>query len=118
MATSETLPTTPAGADVLTVLRALADPKRFRLLTALRAKERCVRDLVDGEALSQPLVSHHLGVLVRSGLVRSRRADGFTLYAVDPEGMAAARAAVGELLDPEALSPVARPGGNQECCAG
>ena len=104
--------------DVLTVLRALADPKRFRLLTALRVKERCVRDLVDGESLPQPLVSHHLAVLVRSGLVRSRRADGFTLYAVDPDGLAAARRAVAGVLDPEDLSPVALPGGNPGCCAG
>lgn len=104
--------------DVQAVLRALADPKRFRLLGALRERERCVRDLVDGESLPQSLVSHHLGVLVRSGLVRSRRADGFTLYAVDPEGMAAARSALADLLDPAALDPVALPGGNPRCCAG
>ena len=107
-----------ADVDVQAVLRALADPKRFRLLGALRERERCVRDLVDGEALPQPLVSHHLSVLVRSGLVRSRRADGFTMYAVDPDGLAAARTALADLLDPEALSPVALPGGNSSCCAG
>ena len=109
--------TTPAGTDVLTVLRALADPKRFRLLCALREKERCVRDLVDGEALPQPLVSHHLRVLVRAGLVRSRRADGFTMYAVDPQGMALAREAVVALLDTDVLDPLALPGGNQGCCS-
>lgn len=114
----EPAPAISADVDVRVVLRALADPKRFRLLNALREKERCVRDLVDGESLPQPLVSHHLGVLVRSGLVRSRRADGFTLYAVDPDGLAAARTALADLLDPEALSPVALPGGNPGCCAG
>jgi ArsR family transcriptional regulator, arsenate/arsenite/antimonite-responsive transcriptional repressor len=111
-------PPRAADVDVLPVLRALADPKRFRLLAALRARERCVRDLVDGESLPQPLLSHHLGVLVRAGLVRSRRADGFTLYAVDPDGLAAARSALADLLDPAALAPVALPGGNQGCCAG
>lgn len=102
---------------MLGVLRALADPKRFRLLAALRQKERCVRDLVDGEQLPQPLVSHHLRVLVRAGLVQSRRADGFTLYAVDPAGMARARAAVVDLLDTDVLDPLALPGGNQGCCS-
>lgn len=111
-------PPRAADVDVLPVLRALADPKRFRLLAALRARERCVRDLVEGESLPQPLVSHHLGVLVRAGLVRSRRADGFTLYAVDPDGLAAARSALADLLDPAALAPVALPGGNPRCCAG
>lgn len=102
---------------MLTVLRALADPKRFRVLCALRQKERCVRDLVDGEGMPQPLVSHHLRVLVEAGLVGSRRADGFTLYAVDPAGMARAREAVVGLLDTDVLDPAALPGGNQGCCA-
>lgn len=109
--------TTPGATEVLTVLRALADPKRFRLLRSLREKERCVRDLVDGEAMPQPLVSHHLRVLVRAGLVTSRRADGFTMYAVDPAGMALARDAVVALLDTDVLDPVALPGGNPGCCS-
>ncbi|MGH8974608.1 MAG: ArsR/SmtB family transcription factor, partial [Acidimicrobiia bacterium] len=103
---------------VVGVLRALGEPNRLRLLGALRQKERCVRDLVDGQGLPQPLVSHHLRVLAEAGLVASRRADGFTLYAVDPEGMDRARAALAGLLDTDALDPVARPGGNQACCAG
>ena len=117
MAHATTATTTAGDADVLTVLRALADPKRFRLLVALREKERCVRDLVEGQAMPQPLVSHHLRVLVDAGLVRSRRSDGFTLYAVDPGGMALARGAVVALLDTDVLDPVAMPGGNQDCCA-
>ncbi len=117
MARAPSVATTPGAADVLSVLRALADPKRFRLLSALREKERCVRDLVDGEGMAQPLVSHHLRVLVGAGLVKSRRSDGFTMYAVDPGGMALAREAVVALLDTDVLDPVALPGGNQECCS-
>lgn len=104
------------GEPVLTLLRALADPTRFRLFHALRSRERCVRDLVEGERLPQPLVSHHLAVLVRAGLVTARRCDGFTLYALRPEGLAAARLTIGRLLDPDALDPLALPGGNPACC--
>ena len=100
----------------LAVLKALADPTRLRLFRALLDKERCVSDLVAGENLAQPLVSHHLGVLVRAGLARSRRAEGFTLYAVDRAGLAAAAAALGRLLDPDGLPPAAFPGGNPACC--
>ncbi|HVL92198.1 MAG TPA: metalloregulator ArsR/SmtB family transcription factor [Acidimicrobiales bacterium] len=102
--------------DELAVLRALADPNRFRLFTAVRAKERCVRDLVDSEGLAQPLVSHHLRVLADAGLVQARRADGFSLYSVDPAGMAAARDALDRLLDPDRLAAMALPGGNPDCC--
>lgn len=117
MATGPCAPTTRDLDGVLTTLRALADPKRLRIWQALREKERCVRDLVDGEGLPQPLISHHLRVLVGAGLVRSRRSDGFTLYAVDPGGMARAREAVAGLLDAEALAPAALPGGNPACCS-
>ena len=106
----------PTDVDVLPVLRALAEPNRLRLFLSLRDKERCVRDLVDTERLPQPLVSHHLRVLADAGLVQARRSEGFSLYAVSPEGMAAARALAMDLLDPGAVSPLALPGGNEGCC--
>jgi ArsR family transcriptional regulator len=107
---------TQTAVDVLPVLRALADPNRLRLFQALRDKERCVRDLVDTEGLPQPLVSHHLRVLAEVGLVQVRRSDGFSLYAVSPDGMAAARVLAMDLLDPDAVGPLALPGGNDGCC--
>jgi ArsR family transcriptional regulator len=107
---------TQPDVDVLPVLRALADPNRLRLFQALRDKERCVRDLVDTEGLPQPLVSHHLRVLAEVGLVQARRSEGYSLYAVSPAGMAAARALTMDLLDPEAVGPEALPGGNEGCC--
>ncbi|MGH9150798.1 MAG: ArsR/SmtB family transcription factor [Acidimicrobiales bacterium] len=107
--------TTGPGAR-LAGLRALADPTRLRIFRALRERERCVRDLVETEHLGQPLVSHHLGVLVRARLVQARRHDGFTLYALDAAGMAALAASVADLLDPVPLAAEARPGGNPACC--
>jgi DNA-binding transcriptional ArsR family regulator len=107
---------TRVGDDVLPVLRALADPNRLRLYLALRDKERCVRDLVEAQDMPQPLVSHHLRVLAEAGLVQSRRSDGFSMYAVNPDGLAAARALAMDLLDPDAVGPLARPGANEDCC--
>lgn len=107
--------TVPAE-DLLVVARALADPTRLRLFLALRETERCVTDLVASEGIAQPLVSHHLRALADAGLVQARRADGFTMYAVSPEGMTAARRLAMELLDPDTIGPQARPGGNDACC--
>lgn len=98
------------------MLRALADPNRLRLFLALLDRERCVRDLVASENLPQPLVSHHLRVLAKAGLVQARRCDGFSLYAVNIAGMAAARSLVTDLLDTDGVGPLARPGGNAACC--
>ena len=104
------------AAEVLTLTRALADPTRLRLFLALRETERCVTDLVETEGLPQPLVSHHLRVLSDAGLVQARRSDGFKMYSVSLEGMAAGRELAMHLLDPDSVDARARPGGNSACC--
>ena len=105
-----------AALDVQEVLRALSEPHRLELVRALRRSEQCVRELVEQSGLAQPLVSHHLAKLVACGLVTRRHADGFTHYALNPAGLAAARAALDAVLDVEALPASARPGGNDTCC--
>ena len=60
-----------------TLLKAVADPVRLRLLSAIRAAdagEACVCDLTPLVGLSQPTVSHHLKVLVEAGPPRAREA--------------------------------------------
>jgi ArsR family transcriptional regulator len=50
--------------------KALADPTRVRLLNILiRNPELCVCDLNANFDLSQPTISHHLGLLKKAGLV-------------------------------------------------
>ncbi|MDQ6948340.1 MAG: metalloregulator ArsR/SmtB family transcription factor [Actinomycetota bacterium] len=102
--------------DVLALTRALADPNRLKIFFALRVTERCVSDLVASQDLAQSLVSHHLTVLLRAGLVQARWADGFKLYALNPAGLAAARALAMQFLDPASVNPHALPGGNADCC--
>ena len=106
----------PAPGEVLPVLRALADPTRLAVFTALFTRERCVRDLADDLGHSQALISHHLRTLADAGLVRSRPWEGYRLYAVDPEAARAARDRLAAFLDPSRLAAVARPGGNPACC--
>lgn len=102
--------------DVLASLQVLADPTRLAIFGALLEKERCVRDLTDALGHAQPLVSHHLRALSGAGLVRSRPQDGFRMYAVDPDGLAACRDRLAAFLDPAQLGTVALPGGNRTCC--
>ena len=69
--------TVTGAADLATVLKALADPARLRLVSMIAAHdggEACVCDLTDPLGLSQPTVSHHLKVLMDAGfLTRSKR---------------------------------------------
>jgi ArsR family transcriptional regulator len=54
-------------------LKALADPARLRILGLLRQRGPMAgRDLVPLLKLSQPTVSHHLGILRDAGLIEDR----------------------------------------------
>jgi ArsR family transcriptional regulator len=73
-------------AQMVRVLRALADPKRFRMVREIaRAGELSCGQLGEKFAVSQPTVSHHLKLLVDAGILRVRQ-EGPTHYiAVDRE---------------------------------
>jgi ArsR family transcriptional regulator len=56
-----------------TVLKALADGTRLRILGLLTTGEVCVCDIHDSLKISQPKASRHLAYLRRAGLVTTRR---------------------------------------------
>jgi len=64
------------------IFKALGDPYRLRILATLsRSKhEVCVCDFTDAFPLSQPTVSHHLGVLRDAGLVECERRGTWVYY--------------------------------------
>lgn len=63
--------------------RALAEPKRRQVLDALAEGERPVNALVESLGWPQPMVSKHLSVLRRAGLVRERRAGRHRIYTLN-----------------------------------
>jgi DNA-binding transcriptional ArsR family regulator len=64
---------------------AVAEPKRRELLDALGEKELSVNDIVELLGWPQPMVSKHLGVLKKVGLVNERREGRQRLYRVNAE---------------------------------
>lgn len=60
--------------------KALAEPNRLAILSALQDGERSVGQLVDSTALGQANVSKHLDVLYRYGFVDRRREGLHVLY--------------------------------------
>jgi ArsR family transcriptional regulator, virulence genes transcriptional regulator len=61
------------------ICQVLADPKRLRLIDALRDGERNVGQLAEVLGATYPNISQHLNVMRDAGLVTSRR-DGTTIY--------------------------------------
>ena len=91
-------PTEEPGAELLDALRALDNDRRLQILRWLKAPTRHFRPQVDGDLeedgvcglliaeklrLSQPTVSEHMRLLVRSGLVRAKRIKQWTFYRRD-----------------------------------
>lgn len=69
-------------------LKALADPLRLRMLSAISTDPRgesCVCDLAELAEVSQPTVSHHLKVLKETGFVTSERRGSWVWYRVDQD---------------------------------
>ena len=93
------------------VFEALGDPVRRHILEVLAEGQQPAGRVVDAvrsrAPISQPAVSQHLRVLREAGLVRVRADGTRRLYAVDPEGVAAARAWLDSLADP--LAAFAQP---------
>jgi len=62
------------------VLKALAEPNRWRIVELLSCEELCVCHLAEEIGVTQPLVSHHLKVLREAGLVESEKHKQWTYY--------------------------------------
>jgi ArsR family transcriptional regulator len=68
-------------------LKAVADPARLRLISMVAAHEdgeACVCDLTEPLELSQPTVSHHLKVLVDSGILSRSKRGTWAYYQLVP----------------------------------
>jgi DNA-binding transcriptional ArsR family regulator len=63
----------------------VAEPRRRRLLEALDDQELTVNEIVEMLGWPQPMVSKHLGVLRKVGLVSERRDGRRRLYRVNAE---------------------------------
>ena len=99
VAASVTPPTTD---DIVPLLRALADETRLKIFALLTKDELCVCEIEDVLGLPQSLVSNHLAVLRRAGLVRWRRDaedSRWIFYRADGKAAAALREKCTSLLD-------------------
>ena len=75
---------------IASLLKALADPVRLRLLSLVASHadgEACVCDLNDAFDLSQPTISHHLKVLHESGLLDRSKRGVWVYYRVVPSAL-------------------------------
>jgi ArsR family transcriptional regulator len=97
------------AAQIASLLKALADPVRLRLMSLVASHpggEACVCDLTDCFELSQPTISHHLKVLHGAGLLHREKRGTWVYYRVRP-------AALTELA--ALITPAAEPASPRSC---
>ena len=75
-----------------TALKAIAAPRRRRILVLVRDRELSAGEIAAHFDVSRPAVSQHLTVLREAGLVEERRNGTRRLYRARPEGLAELRA--------------------------
>jgi DNA-binding transcriptional ArsR family regulator len=73
--------------DCVEFCKALSDGTRQQILVLLLEGERCVGDIVDAFDMSQPTISHHLGILKQFKLVTSRKEGKLVFYEVNRDNM-------------------------------
>ena len=73
------------------VFKALSDENRLMVLEMLQGGEKCACVLLCKLNISQPTLSHHMKILVDSGIVSARKEGKWTYYSLcESEGDRAA----------------------------
>lgn len=67
------------------VLKAIADSNRLKILDILSCGERCACDIQQYFNFTQPTLSHHMKILMESGLVIGRKEGTWMWYRLDLE---------------------------------
>lgn len=72
--------------EELRVMKAFSDVNRLKVLKLLKEGERCGSDLLENLNISQPTLSHHMKILVNSGVINARVAGKWTFYSINHQG--------------------------------
>ena len=81
----DTLPDEDRLLDLAELFKVFGDSTRIRILFVLFEAEVCVCDLAEALRMTQSAVSHQLGILKRSKLVKSRREGKSVFYSLADE---------------------------------
>lgn len=85
----------PYYMDSARIFKAFCDENRLCVLEMLKSGEKCACVLLEKLQISQPTLSHHMKILVDSGLVTARKQHKWTHYSLAEDGVQRAK----ELLE-------------------
>lgn len=73
------------------VFKAFCDENRLQILELLQSGEKCACVLLEQLNIGQSTLSHHMKILVQSGIVSARNEGKWTYYSISSYGTQAAK---------------------------
>ena len=92
---------TRAAINSIDFAKAIADDTRQQIMRLCCCQWLSVTEIVEALKVTQPTVSHHLGILREAGLVEVRREGKQVFYTLNQKRMAAACCNLAEDFAPE-----------------
>jgi len=87
------------------LFKAFCDESRLQIIDILREGEQCACNLLDRLTIGQSTLSHHMKILVESGVVSARRESKWTYYTINDSGSLLAKEALEKILAKRSDSP-------------
>jgi ArsR family transcriptional regulator len=73
--------------ELVTILKALSDETRLRIIKLLEQGELCVCDITAALEMVQPKVSFHLSALKEAGLIKDRKSGKWIHYSLNEKDL-------------------------------
>lgn len=67
------------------ILKALSEVNRLKIVDMLSSGEKCACIILESFKFTQPTLSHHMKVLMDSGIVKCRKEGTWMYYSLDRE---------------------------------
>ena len=99
--------------DNAIIFKAFCDETRQIILELLRGGEKCACVLLERVEVGQSTLSHHMKILVKSGIVNARKEGKWTYYSISEEGSNAAAQLLTKLTT---VSENKNSDDNERCC--
>jgi ArsR family transcriptional regulator len=77
--------------DNARIFKAFCDENRLMILEMLQNGEKCACVLLEKLKIAQSTLSHHMKILVESGIVSARKEGKWTYYSISREGIIIAK---------------------------
>ena len=86
------------------LFKALCDEHRLAIIELLQSSEKCACDLLENISISQSTLSHHMKILVESGIVHVRKDKKWTYYSLCEEGITLAKHRLESILNKDTIA--------------